>query len=67
VVFFAFLVWIGAQRVLLDLLRFHDPGTIWAHVGGIGIPSSSLLSAALVVAGLVGLAVCARRGGDTGT
>lgn len=62
VVFFAFLVWIGAQRLLLDLLRFHDPGTIWARVGGIGIPSSSLLSAALVAAGLVGLAVFSRRG-----
>jgi len=69
VVFFAFLIWIGSQRVLLDLLRFHDPGTIWARVGGIGIPSSSLLSAALVGAGLVGLAVRARRGraeDDTG-
>lgn len=60
-VFFAFLVWVGAQRLLMDLLRFHDPGTIWAHVAGVGIPSSSLLSMALVAAGLVGLAVCLRR------
>jgi phosphatidylglycerol:prolipoprotein diacylglycerol transferase len=57
----AFLVWIGAQRILLDLLRFHDPGTIWARVGGLAIPSSSLLSAALVGAGLVGLAWCLGR------
>lgn len=55
-VFFAFLVWVGAQRIGLDLLRFHDPGTIWARVFGVGIPSSSLLSAALVVAGLAGIA-----------
>ncbi len=70
VVFFAFLVWIGTQRLLMDLLRFHDPGTIWAHLAGIGIPSSSLLSAALVAAGLAGLAVCARRSpaaADAGT
>jgi phosphatidylglycerol:prolipoprotein diacylglycerol transferase len=56
IVFFAYLVWVGAQRIGLDLLRFHDPGTIWARVGGVGIPSSSLLSAALVVAGIAGIA-----------
>jgi phosphatidylglycerol:prolipoprotein diacylglycerol transferase len=62
VVFFAFLVWVGAQRILLDLLRFHDPGTIWARVAGVGIPSSSLLSAALVAVGLAGLAWRTARG-----
>jgi phosphatidylglycerol:prolipoprotein diacylglycerol transferase len=60
-VFFAFLVWIGAQRVLLDALRFHDPGTIWLHVGAFGLPSSTLLSAGLAAAGLAGLAWCAAR------
>lgn len=55
VVFFAFLAWVGGQRIALDSLRFHDPGTIWARIGGLEIPSSSLLSAALVAAALIGL------------
>jgi phosphatidylglycerol:prolipoprotein diacylglycerol transferase len=62
-VFFAFLVWVGGQRILLDLVRAHDPGTIWARVAGLGLPSSTLLSAALVAAGIAGLLVL-RRGAE---
>jgi len=59
----AFAIWIGAQRLLLDLLRFHDPGTIWLRVAGVGVPSSSVLSLVLVAAGLGGLAwIAGRRG-----
>jgi phosphatidylglycerol:prolipoprotein diacylglycerol transferase len=57
VVLFAFFAWVGGQRLVLDALRAHDPGTIWARVGGIGIPSSSLLSAALVAIAIAGLLV----------
>jgi len=57
----AFLVWTGVQRISLDLLRHHDPGTIWLRVGGIGVPSSSLLSAAVAGVGLAGLAWSAGR------
>jgi phosphatidylglycerol:prolipoprotein diacylglycerol transferase len=56
VVFFSFLSWVGVQRIVLDLLRFHDPGTLWAQVGGLALASSTLLSAALVALGAAGLA-----------
>lgn len=59
-VFLAFLLWIGGQRIVLDLVRAHDPGTIWARIGDFGVPSSTLLSAALVAVGIAGL-VARRR------
>jgi phosphatidylglycerol---prolipoprotein diacylglyceryl transferase len=62
-VFFAFLVWIGGQRVVLDLWRAHDPGTLWLVAGGTGIAASSVLSAALVVAGIAGLLLRRWAGG----
>lgn len=60
-VFCAFLIWLGTQRLALDGLRVHDPGTLWLALGGVGVPSSSVLAAGLVTLGLAGLAAVARR------
>lgn len=59
-VFAAFLIWVGAQRIALDLLRAHDPGTIWARAGALAIPSSTFLSAALLATGLAALLLLPR-------
>jgi len=53
--------WLGAQRILLDLVRHHDAQTILWQPGGVPIASSQLISAVLLVAGAVALAAGRRR------
>ena len=59
-VFFAFLTGIGAERVLVDLLRAYDPGDVLAHPFGVQLSVHSAIAMGLLLAGLIGLAVVAR-------
>jgi len=57
----ALCIWLGAQRILLDVVRHHDATTILWQSGGAVLASSQLISAVLLVAGLVAFAGGRRR------
>ncbi len=56
-VFFAFLVGVGVQRLVIDVFRHHDVSTVWLQLGELPFTSNDALSLVLVAAGLVGLAL----------
>lgn len=59
-VFFAFLTGIGAERVLVDLLRAYDPHDVLSQPFGVQLSIHSAIAMGLLLAGLVGLAFIAR-------
>jgi phosphatidylglycerol:prolipoprotein diacylglycerol transferase len=61
VVFSAFLAWAGAARLAVDQLRYYEPEVIVATLGPLAVSASTLVCAALLVAGLAGLAAGALR------
>ena len=57
----ALAVWIGAQRILLDLVRHHEVQVVLATPAGIPVTTNQAISAALLFAGAAALAAGARR------
>ena len=62
VVFFALLAAIGLERFALESLRYSEPSVIWLHLGAAPVSSNQVISAALAVLGVAGLAWRARNG-----
>ena len=60
-VFFTTLVLIGGYRIALDFVRFYESQIIMFRAAGVHFTNNQLISLLLVLAGLAGLAVLARR------
>lgn len=55
-VFFALVAALGLERFALELVRYSEPSVVWLRAGGVAISSNQVLSVALAVAGVAGLA-----------
>jgi len=60
-VFFTCLVLVGGYRIALDFVRYYESEVILFRLGGTAFTINQLISLGLVLAGLAGLAVLARR------
>lgn len=60
-VFFTTLILIGGYRIALDFVRFYESQIIMFRVAGVQFTNNQLISLLLVLAGIAGLAVLARR------
>lgn len=60
-VFGAFLVLVGVERLLLDLVRHQDPSVVWFQIGSTDFGANQGVSAALLGVGIAVLAMLASR------
>ena len=60
-VFGVFLVLIGVERLLLDLVRHQDPSVVWFQIGGSDFGANQGVSVVILAAGLGVLATLAAR------
>lgn len=60
-VFFASLVLVGGYRIALDFVRYYESEVILFRVGGTAFTINQLISLGLVLAGIAGIALLARR------
>jgi phosphatidylglycerol:prolipoprotein diacylglycerol transferase len=60
-VFFTSVVLVGGYRIALDLVRYYESEVILFRVGGTDFTINQLISLGLVLAGIAGLALLARR------